>query len=86
MSSADAFCRSAPARFINSSAGRTLRVIAGAALIWYGYTNRATTTGMVLMIVGFVPLIAGAFDLCFFAPLFGAPMSGAKVREIQQRP
>jgi hypothetical protein len=31
-------------------------------------------------VVGLVPLVAGLFDFCVFAPLFGAPMSGPKIR------
>jgi len=27
-----------------------------------------------------VPLLAGASDVCLFAPLFSCPLSGAKVR------
>jgi hypothetical protein len=27
-----------------------------------------------------VPLLAGLFDFCVFAPLFGAPLSGPKIR------
>jgi hypothetical protein len=28
-----------------------------------------------------VPLVAGAFDWCVFAPLFGLPFVGPKLRE-----
>ncbi len=31
-------------------------------------------------VVGLVPLVVGLFDFCVFAPLFGAPMSGPKIR------
>jgi len=31
-------------------------------------------------VVGAVPLAAGLFDFCVFAPLFGNPMSGPKIR------
>jgi len=31
-------------------------------------------------IIGLVPLAAGIFDFCVFAPLFGAPLSGARIR------
>jgi len=36
--------------------------------------------GIVLAVVGLVPLLAGVFDVCLFAPLFGAPLKGADVR------
>jgi hypothetical protein len=38
------------------------------------------TGGIILAVVGLVPLLAGLFDFCVFAPLFGAPMSGPKIR------
>jgi hypothetical protein len=75
-----AFAESGFAQFIASGAGRALRVIAGLALIAWGYTMRDQTSGVVLMIVGLVPLAAGAFDLCLLSPLLGGPVQGAKIR------
>jgi len=40
----------------------------------------AGTTGIVVAIIGLVPLLAGLFDFCVFAPLFGAPLSGPQIR------
>jgi hypothetical protein len=74
------FAQSGFAQFINSSTGRVLRVVVGLALIVYGWTRHTETTGIVLMVVGLVPLGAGAFDLCLLAPLFGLSMSGAGIR------
>jgi hypothetical protein len=72
------------ATFMSSAAGRVIRVIAGLALIGIGLilalANNATVPGLILIIVGLVPSGAGLFDVCLFAPLFGAPLSGAKVR------
>jgi hypothetical protein len=34
----------------------------------------------VVAVVGLVPLVAGVFDFCVFAPLFGDPLSGAQIR------
>jgi len=79
MSIAESFGRSGFARFINSPAGRILRMVAGVALIGWGYTQRGTTTGIVLMVVGLAPLAAGAFDLCYISALLGGPISGARV-------
>ncbi len=36
--------------------------------------------GSGLSVVGLVPLVAGALDVCVFAPLVDAPFAGAKVR------
>lgn len=64
------------ARFMSSTAGRALRVVAGLALIVIGL---ATGTWW-LAVVGLVPLLAGALDVCLFAPLFKAPFSGKALR------
>jgi hypothetical protein len=34
----------------------------------------------ILMIVGFIPFVAGVFDWCFFAPIFGLPFIGENLR------
>jgi hypothetical protein len=72
------------ASFMSSAAGRILRVIAGLALIGGGVflivSESLVTLGIILAAVGVVPLFAGLADVCLFAPLFGAPFSGAKVR------
>lgn len=75
------------ASFMASPAGRLLRAIVGLALIGGGvleavFANNAIL-GIVLVVVGLLPLLAGLFDFCVVAPLFGAPLSGAKVRALQ---
>ncbi len=75
------------AAFMSSAAGRIVRIIAGSGLIGGGValvvTSTNSTLGIILAVVGLVPLIAGVFDFCVFAPLFGAPFTGAKVRASQ---
>ena len=75
------------AAFMASPAGRFLRAIVGLALIGGGVLEAAfannTILGIVLVVVGLLPLLAGLFDFCVVAPLFGAPLSGAKVRASQ---
>ena len=80
MSIAESFGRSGFARFINSPAGRIARLVVGIILIVWGYTQLNTGTGIVLIIIGLVPLAAGAFDLCLISALLGGTISGAKVR------
>ena len=63
-----------------SASGRLVRIVAGAALIAWGLIGLGGTTGIVVAVVGAVPLLAGVFDFCVFAPLFGAPLSGPKIR------
>jgi hypothetical protein len=81
MSMAESFGKSAFARFINSPMGRVFRIVVGLALIYWGYTLRAGTGGIILMVVGLVPLAAGAFDLCVVSALLGGPLSGARIRQ-----
>ena len=66
--------------FLASPAGRAVRIAAAIALVVWGVWGLGSTAGLVVAIVGLVPLIAGLFDFCVFAPLFGAPLSGPKIR------
>lgn len=66
--------------FMASTAGRLVRIVAGLALILWGWLGMGDTTGLIVAVVGALPLLAGLFDFCVFAPLFGAPLSGAKIR------
>ena len=61
------------ARFMSSLYGRVLRIVAGVALIVVGLAVVHGTGGTLLAIVGLVPLVAGMFNFCVFAPLFGGP-------------
>jgi hypothetical protein len=78
------------ASFMASAFGRGVRIIAGLALIGGGlalaFGNVNTTLGVALAIVGLVPLAAGMLDFCVFAPLFGAPFSGSRIRARQGAP
>jgi hypothetical protein len=69
-------------KFMVSSAGRITRILAGLALILGGRFGLGGTGGTILAVVGLVPLVAGLFDFCVFAPLFGAPLSGPKIRAL----
>ena len=67
-------------KFMASTTGRIVRIVAGLALIGWGLLGLGGTTGLIMAIVGLVPLAAGLFDFCVFAPLFGNPLSGRKIR------
>jgi hypothetical protein len=67
--------------FLASGTGRVARIVAGAALVLAGLLAVGGTAGTVLAVVGLIPLAAGTFDFCLFAPLFGAPLSGARIRQ-----
>jgi len=52
------------------------RIVAGNVLVLAGAVIGGA--GWILAIVGLVPLLAGAFDVCVFAPPFRMPSSGAR--------
>lgn len=64
--------------FMASAIGRGIRIVAGLALIAWGWSMRGQTSGTVLMVVGLLPLAAGIFNVCVIAPIIGAPFSGAQ--------
>jgi hypothetical protein len=70
--------------FLASTVGRITRIVAGLILIGLGLALIGGTWGYVLAVVGLVPLAAGAFDFCVFAPLFGLPFLGPKLRKWAQ--
>jgi hypothetical protein len=67
-------------KFMASTTGRIVRIVAGLALIAWGLMGLGGATGVIVAVIGAVPLLAGVFDFCVFAPLFGNPLSGAKIR------
>jgi hypothetical protein len=67
-------------RFLASPTGRVVRIVAGLVLIAIGLVWVHGVGGWILAIVGLVPLAAGVFDRCVFAPLFGLPFVGASLR------
>jgi hypothetical protein len=67
-------------KFMASTTGRIVRIVAGIALIAWGVLGLGGTVGIIVAVIGAVPLLAGVFDFCVFAPLFGAPLSGPKIR------
>lgn len=62
--------------FMISSAGRLLRVIAGAVIIWLALRLLTPPWSIAVALVGLVPIAAGAFNFCFLGPLFGADFWG----------
>lgn len=66
--------------FMASTNGRIARIVAGIALIVLGLMALSGTIGIIVAVIGLVPLAAGLFDFCIFAPLFGRPLSGPKIR------
>jgi hypothetical protein len=83
MSVSDSFCRTGFAKFINSPSGRISRLVAGSGLLLYGWTRIDSGMGVMLIVVGVIPLVAGMFDLCLVSALLGGSIRGAVVRAIK---
>ncbi len=66
--------------FLASGTGRIVRVVAGLILVAWGMFGLHGVAGGVVTVIGLVPLVAGLFDFCVFAPLFGLPFSGPRIR------
>lgn len=66
--------------FLASQTGRIIRIVAGAILVLLGLFVIKDTVGIIVAVIGLVPLLAGALDYCVFAPLFGQPFSGKGIR------
>jgi hypothetical protein len=62
--------------FMRSTNGRLLRVVAGVVLILVGLAAVGGTGGVIIAIIGVVPLLAGIFNFCLFGPLFGVGLRG----------
>lgn len=58
-------------RFMQSWAGRVLRIGAGALMVWYGLAQMGGSAGVILAVVGVVPIAAGVFHFCLMGPLLG---------------
>lgn len=63
---------------MSSPAGRLTRIVAGLVLVAVGIALGGA--GYALALVGLVPLAAGAFDVCLFAPLGHVPFVGKAFR------
>jgi hypothetical protein len=67
-------------KFLASKTGRIIRVLAGVTLVVWGLLGLSGTAGIIVAVIGLVPLLAGLFDVCVFAPLFGNPFKGPEIR------
>lgn len=64
--------------FMSSPAGRAFRIAVGVALIAIGVLTGGGW--LALAVIGLVPLAAGVFDVCLFAPLARMPFAGKAFR------
>lgn len=62
--------------FMRSMSGRLIRVIVGALIEWYALAALSGGTRIVVMVIGLVPIAAGALNFCLLAPLFRGDSTG----------
>jgi hypothetical protein len=80
MTNYESFNQSGFSKFLNSRAGRILRLVAGLGFLVVGYIYREHALGVISMVWGVLPLSAGAFDICYLSAALGGPLSGRKIR------
>lgn len=61
---------------MQSSAGRLLRIVIGAALVALGAVAFQAPISYIVMFIGLVPLAAGLMGICLVGPLFGYTLTG----------
>jgi hypothetical protein len=64
--------------FLQRPGGRLTRVIVGIAIIALGALALQGVWSIVVMLIGLIPLLAGAFGVCLIGPLFGYTLTGQK--------
>ena len=80
MTKYESFNQSDFSKFLNSMAGRILRLVVGIGFLVVGYMYRDHAFGIISMVWGVLPLSAGAFDICYVSAALGGPLSGKKIR------
>lgn len=66
------------AAWMATATGRGVRIGAGLVLIGIGI-GIGGLTGLIVALVGLVPILAGATNVCLVAPALRAPFHGRKV-------
>ncbi|UGT67852.1 DUF2892 domain-containing protein [Nocardia gipuzkoensis] len=62
--------------FMGSTAGRLARIAAGIALIVIGLAMIGGATGIIVAVIGLIPIAAGVFNFCLLWPVFGVELHG----------
>lgn len=62
-----------------TSLGRGARVVLGIVLIVIGVAVGGAA-GLLIGVVGLVPIVAGVANVCLIAPVIGAPFRGGNAR------
>jgi len=61
-------------KFMSSRAGRIARVLAGLVIVIVGLALGGGW--LTLSVIGLIPMLAGALNVCILAPLMGQPLKG----------
>lgn len=72
--------------YLASIEGRNLRIALGLVVIVIGLLIVKESAGLLIAVIGLVPLLAALADVCLLAPLAGKPLSGYQIRHHQQHP
>ena len=83
MKSYESFNQSGFSKFLNTLAGRILRLVMGIGFLVVGFIYRDHTLGVISIVWGLLPLSAGVFDICYISAALGGPLSGRKIRSQQ---
>ena len=62
--------------FMLSIAGRLLRIVAGATIIYLALKKLAAPWSYVAAAAGVVPILAGLMNFCLLGPLFNVDLRG----------
>lgn len=63
-------------QFMRSIAGRLVRFIAGALIIWLALSRLEEPWSFLLAVIGLVPVVAGVFNFCLLGPFFHVDLRG----------
>ncbi len=83
MKSYESFNQSGFSKFLNTLAGRILRLVMGIGFLVVGFIYRDHALGVISIVWGLLPLSAGVFDICYISAALGGPLSGRKIRSQQ---
>ncbi|QGN57612.1 hypothetical protein [Nostocoides sp. HKS02] len=80
------FNRSVFGRWIETSAGRRFRVVAGVLWAGVGLALWASPAGKAALAFSVLPLSAGLLDICWVSAALGGPLRGSACRRLAARP
>lgn len=83
MTKSESFNQSGFSNFLNTLAGRLLRLLLGIGFLVVGFLYRDHTLGVISILWGLLPLSAGVFDICYISAALGGPLSGKEIRRQQ---